>query len=83
MGTKTIAVDSEVYARLASAKREGESFSKTINRLLQDAGAVHTGKEILESLQHLPRLPQDEAEIMLRVVDENRTREAWPAHDLR
>lgn len=83
MSTKTIAVDSEVYARLAGAKREGESFSKTIDRLLRDAGALHTGAEILASLRHLPALTEEEAEVMLRVVDENRAREAWPAHDLR
>jgi len=37
MATKTIGVREEVYNRLASEKREGESFSDTIERLVEQA----------------------------------------------
>jgi predicted CopG family antitoxin len=51
MSTKTIAVDSRVYDRLAREKREGESFSKTIDRLLREIGGVHTGSHVLRALE--------------------------------
>jgi predicted CopG family antitoxin len=77
MSTKTIAVDSRVYERLASAKREGESFSKTIDRLLTQLGAAHTGGEILRELEDIPALTQDDATAFLRVIDEARRDEDW------
>jgi predicted CopG family antitoxin len=77
MSTKTIAVDSRVYERLASAKREGESFSKTIDRLLTQLGAAHTGGEILRQLEDVPALTQDDATAFLRVIDEARRDEDW------
>jgi predicted CopG family antitoxin len=36
MTTKTIGVREEVYERLSSEKREGESFSDTIQRLVEE-----------------------------------------------
>jgi predicted CopG family antitoxin len=83
MSTKTIAVESRVYERLAQAKREGESFSKAIDRLLEEVGSAHTGREILRSLQQIPPLPEKDAEAMLAVIEENRAGEAWDGHDLR
>lgn len=83
MSTKTIAVESQVYDRLARAKREGESFSKTIDRLLRQVGSAHTGREILRALEQFPPLPAADAAIMLGVVEENRASETWERHDLR
>ena len=83
MSTKTIAVDSGVYARLASAKREGESFSRAIDRLLSEVGAAHTGGEILRGLAALTPLSEADAQVFLDVVAENRTGESWESHDLR
>ena len=37
MTTKTIGVREEVYERLSAEKREDESFSDTIDRLVEDA----------------------------------------------
>ena len=83
MSTKTIAVDSQVYDRLAGAKREGESFSKAIDRLLRTAGAAHTGADILRALEHVVPLPEEDAEVMLSVVEEHRASETWERRDLR
>jgi predicted CopG family antitoxin len=83
MSTKTIAVDSRVYERLAAIKGEGESFSKAIDRMLDEVGSVCTGGEILRGLRMVPNLSDDEAESMLAVVRENRNQERWPANDLR
>lgn len=58
MSTKTIAVDSRVYERLAAARREGESFSKAIDRLLQEAAAFHTGGAILGKSRFRSRKPK-------------------------
>jgi predicted CopG family antitoxin len=82
MSTRTIAVDSEVYDRLAGGKRRGESFSKVIDRLLDEVGAAHTGQDILRGLAEIPALSEDDAEVMLAVVRENRQGESWAEHDL-
>ena len=83
MSTKTIAVDSRVYERLASVKRRGESFSKAIDRLLAEVGAAHTGSDILRGLAAVAPLSQDDAEAFLGVVAENRASERWDRRDLR
>jgi predicted CopG family antitoxin len=83
MSTKTIAVESQVYDRLARAKREGESFSKTIDRLLRQVGAAHTGRDILRAVEQVPPLPAEDAAVMLVVGEENRASETWERHDLR
>jgi predicted CopG family antitoxin len=83
MSTRTIAVDSGVYQRLAAAKREGESFSRAIDRLLTTVSTAHTGKDILRELPGLPSLSAEDAEVFLRVVAENRALEAWEVRDLR
>lgn len=83
MSTKTIAVDSQVYERLAQAKREGESFSRAIDRILEQVGAAHTGRDVLRALEGVVPLPEADAEVMLAIVEENRAGEAWERHDLR
>jgi predicted CopG family antitoxin len=83
MSTKTIAVDSRVYNRLAREKREGESFSKAIDRLLREVGGVHTGSHVLRALEEIAPLPEEDAAAMLAIVQENRASETWQEHDLR
>lgn len=83
MSTRTIAVDSKVYDRLAAAKREGESFSKVIGRLLSTAAGAHTGDAIQRELGALPALSPGEAEAFYAAVTENRASESWDSSDLR
>ncbi len=83
MSTKTIAVDSQVYARLAGVKREGESFSKAIDRLLREASTAHTGADVLRALEDVVPLTDEDADVMLAVIEENRTSEDWERRDLR
>jgi len=83
MSTKTIAVDTRVYEKLSGVKREGESFSKAIDRLIDRVGAAHTGRDILRNLSAIPTLSYDDAEVMLAVVAENRDNESWDDDDLR
>jgi len=82
MSTRTIAVDSQVYERLAQAKREGESFSRAIDRLLREVGAAHTGRDVLRALEEVVPLSEQDAAVMLAVVEDNRAGEAWEEHDL-
>lgn len=37
MGTKTIGITEEVYERLKARKREGESFTELVDRLMEQA----------------------------------------------
>ena len=83
MSTKTIAVDTRVYDKLASVKREGESFSKAIDRLIDEVGDASTGRDILRGLSAVPPLSAEDAKRMLAVVAENRENEPWAEHDLR
>ncbi len=82
MSSKTIAVDTRVYEKLAGVKREGESFSKAIDRLIDHVGQAHTGRDILSGLAAMPELSYDDAQVMLAKVAENRENEPWDTHDL-
>ena len=77
MSTKTIALESSIYGRLAALKRDGESFSKVIDRLLSEVAEAHTGRDILRGLGDFPRLTESDAKRFLAVVAENRESERW------
>ena len=83
MSTKTIAVNSSVYDRLAGEKREGESFSSATDRLLEEVGAAHTGRDVLRGLEEGPALDDQDAEVMLAVIRENLESEVREEHNLR
>lgn len=82
MSTKNIALDSKVYRRLAAFKKESESFSNAVARMLDEMEAAHTGKDVLARLDEIPALSQDDADTMMKVVEESRTRESWERNDL-
>ena len=77
MSETTIAVQTEVYRRLMELKRDGESFSTLIDRLIHDAGSSASGEAILDHLDTVPSLPDDEAQALLQVVEESRSQERW------
>ena len=83
MSVKTIAVQTQVYGRLMAVKRDGESFSKLIDRLIDDAVCAASGEAILDHLDTVPSLADDEAQAFLQVVEENRSQERWSSRDLR
>ena len=83
MCTKTIAVDARVDDKLASVKREGESFSEAIGRLIDEVGDASTGRTILRGSGEIPPLSAEGAKVMLAVVAENREGAPWDEHDLR
>jgi predicted CopG family antitoxin len=83
MSTKTIALDSKVYRKLARLKGEGESFSRVIDRLVERTVTAHTGAEILANLGAAPApLTRAEAGKMEKAVERSRRSEKWELHDL-
>lgn len=82
MSTKTIALDSHVYGRLARLKQGSESFSKLIDRLVDRAYTQHTVAEVLARLANQPPLSATDAAIMNRIVRKNRMDEDWSVHDM-
>ncbi len=79
MSIKTIAVGTDVYEKLADRKRPGESFTKVIDRLLQNtttatcADAVREAAEIWGASTGTPA----EAEKMEKIIRENRRQARW------
>jgi hypothetical protein len=83
MSTKTIAVDVAVYRRLLGLKKESESFSRLLDRLVDEVTSAGTGADVLRRLGHAPpALSEGESATMLRVVAANRTGGKWPDHGL-
>jgi len=83
MSTKTIAIDSRIYSKLALHKRESESFSKAIDRILQGLEGENTGRDILAHLEEMPSLSAKDARSLLKEIAESRKLERWEEHDLR
>lgn len=83
MATKTIAVDAQVYEELAAQKRPGESFSKAIQRMIRSGSDRGTGADLLRYREQMPALSEEDAQVMLRVVEENRREGLGEPLDLR
>ena len=77
MSTKNVALSTQVYERLARFKRESESFSRAIDRLISKAEGRHAGAEILKGLRDIRSLSDEEARQMEQVVEQNRAGETW------
>lgn len=78
MSTKTIAVETSVYQKLAAAKGESESFTRTIDRLLASGAMRGTCAEAVESARAVWGAPltPGEAQRMEEVLDGNREQAA-------
>lgn len=66
MGTKTIGVRDDVYERLKARKREDESFTDLVNRLLDEANT--------DWREGFGTLDAEEAEELERAVETSRER---------
>ena len=82
MSTKNIALDSRVYQKLARLKRESESFSKAIDRIITQAAKANTGREILTRLSEISPLGDEDGDKMQELIERARIEEEWPEHDL-
>lgn len=65
MGTKTIGLREDVYERLRAKKREGESFTELVDRLLDETDA--------DWQEGFGTLDADEAAELEQVADRSRT----------
>ena len=66
MGTKTVGLQDDVYKRLKARKRDDESFTDLVDRLLDESTANWR--------EGFGTLPEDEADELERVVTESRSR---------
>jgi predicted CopG family antitoxin len=72
MGTRTIDLDEDVYERLSALKRDGETYSEAVERLLD-------GPSLLE-LEGI--LSDDEADEIRAVLDETDREDAEATDEL-
>jgi len=66
MGTKTIGLRDDVYERLKARKRDDESFTDLMDRLLDETTA--------DWREGFGTLPEQEADVLERFVEESRDR---------
>ena len=66
-----------------SVNKEGESISKSIDRLTDQVGAAHTGRDILRGLAGIPDLSWEDARVMVAIVMEDRESDTRDQYDLR
>jgi predicted CopG family antitoxin len=75
MGTKTIRLEEDVYEMLAERKREDETFSEAVERLvggrsLVELAGVYTEEEVAEIEHALERKYEREDEARRTAVEE-------------
>lgn len=64
MGVKTISIRDDIYEKLRNARREGESFSDAIDRLLKrDRADLSKYFGVLKNSELLDRLEEDSREM--------------------
>ncbi len=68
MASKNLAIREEVYRKLLEAKREGESFSDTIEKLLERRGDLLPLWGALSDSKHLAEIEDSIRETRKRTV---------------
>ena len=86
MSTKTVALEMSAYERLAAQKIDGESFTKTIERLLKRH--VSSAGTCGAALEQAARIwgqvgSTEEADVMERVIEQGREGTRWDVEPLR
>ena len=78
MSTKTIALETSVYERLARAKRGTESFTKTIQRLLDEADGGTCASAVAETAAVWGKSDTErDADQMEQLLAEGRRKTDW------
>lgn len=78
MSTKTIAVESSVYERLACEKRSSESFTKTIDRLIHQANSGTCAAAVADAEAVWQAIGNDtDADRMEQILQLNRSTTNW------
>lgn len=78
MSTKTIAVESSVYERLAREKRSSESFTKTIDRLIRQANNGTCAAAVADAEAVWQAIGNDtDADKMEQLLNVNRSTTNW------
>jgi predicted CopG family antitoxin len=87
MSIKTIAINVDVYERLAGRKNQSESFTKVIDRLLtaqESAGTCEEAVEMAARTWAQPRSDQEvdrDADLMESLLTERRGSTDWEAKE--
>lgn len=71
MGTKTVRLDDEIYERIRSEKRDDETFSEAIERLIGEVSLL----DLAGSLSEAEAREAKEAISNSRAVDKRKSRE--------
>lgn len=78
MSTKTIAVELSVYEQLAREKRESESFTKTIERLIHSASSGTCAAAVADAASVWHAIGNEvDADQMEQVIRLNRRSTNW------
>ena len=68
MATKNLAIREEVYRKLSEAKKEGESFSDVIEKLLDKRGDLLSLWGVLSDSKHMAEIEQSIRDTRKRTV---------------
>ncbi len=83
MATKTIALEVSVYDKLARQKRSSESFTKTIERLIEQNQTSFTCVSAVTEATRIWRdTSEKEADKLEKIIAENRASTRWEVESL-
>ena len=74
MTSKNVAIREDVYRKLLEAKREGESFSRMVERLLEKRNSLLPLWGVLANSDELPEIERDVREIRKTTMATSRSK---------